>query len=167
MSSRHPNRSSCSFCFPSTVKYCHTCGFVLIFISLIFTLADFPESLRTDRLRELRAAVTMTFRRTSAGASQGSARSVLTGHSSLLLLSLLIFISAPLIRAASSSGAKNACDYAHCPQGKPGMLNVHLVAHTHDDVGWLKTVDQYYYGARNNIQGGRGLLLLLLLLLLI
>ncbi|XP_050094316.1 lysosomal alpha-mannosidase-like [Anopheles aquasalis] len=44
------------------------------------------------------------------------------------------------------------CGNQACPDLKPNMLNVHLVAHTHDDVGWLKTVDQYYYGSRSNIQ---------------
>ena len=29
---------------------------------------------------------------------------------------------------------------------------VHLVPHTHDDVGWLKTVDEYFSGAKYNIQ---------------
>eukprot|EP00123_Amoebidium_parasiticum_P018535 comp24234_c1_seq1/m.44725 comp24234_c1_seq1/g.44725 ORF comp24234_c1_seq1/g.44725 comp24234_c1_seq1/m.44725 type:complete len:1042 (-) comp24234_c1_seq1:530-3655(-) len=33
-------------------------------------------------------------------------------------------------------------------------INLHLVAHTHDDVGWLVTVDQYYYGFRKNEFGG-------------
>lgn len=23
---------------------------------------------------------------------------------------------------------------------------VHLIAHTHDDVGWIKTIDQYFSG---------------------
>ncbi|XP_036096626.1 lysosomal alpha-mannosidase [Molossus molossus] len=59
------------------------------------------------------------------------------------LFFLFLFLAAPSARAAG---------YETCPTVQPDMLNVHLVAHTHDDVGWLKTVDQYFYGIHNNIQ---------------
>ncbi|VDP69967.1 unnamed protein product [Echinostoma caproni] len=32
-----------------------------------------------------------------------------------------------------------------CPPVLPGVLNVHLVAHTHLDVGWIETRDSYYH----------------------
>lgn len=32
-----------------------------------------------------------------------------------------------------------------CPATDDNKINIHLVPHSHDDVGWLETVDQYYY----------------------
>ncbi|EDV31824.1 uncharacterized protein Dana_GF14356 [Drosophila ananassae] len=50
------------------------------------------------------------------------------------------------------SQSESVCGYESCPATKPGMINIHMVPHSHDDLGWLKTVDQYYYGSRQGIQ---------------
>ncbi|XP_024086113.1 lysosomal alpha-mannosidase-like [Cimex lectularius] len=44
------------------------------------------------------------------------------------------------------------CGYESCPETSDKYINIHLVPHTHNDVGWLKTPDQYYYGVNNSIQ---------------
>ena len=61
------------------------------------------------------------------------------------MLPLVVFLTLLSVTSVSSAG----CGYDACPEPKPGHLNVHLVPHTHNDVGWLKTVDQYFYGDKN------------------
>ena len=61
----------------------------------------------------------------------------------------IILLCVALLGLKSAVG--QTCGYESCPATKAGMINVHLVPHTHDDVGWLKTVDQYYYGSRKVI----------------
>ncbi|TVU31334.1 hypothetical protein EJB05_23016 [Eragrostis curvula] len=65
-----------------------------------------------------------------------------------MLAVLLVLLASSAARDASAS-ASNATSGTVVA----GKLNVHLVPHSHDDVGWLKTVDQYFVGSNNTIQG--------------
>ncbi|KAF7274747.1 hypothetical protein GWI33_012580, partial [Rhynchophorus ferrugineus] len=69
----------------------------------------------------------------------------------LICVSLWIFIWTDTVISSPIPKAKN-CGYSSCHPIKEGYINVHIVPHTHDDVGWLKTVDQYYYGSNTKYQ---------------
>ena len=49
---------------------------------------------------------------------------------------------------ATSSRVKSENLYSILDDNR--TITVHVVPHTHDDVGWLKTVDEYYYGGTLN-----------------
>ena len=36
-------------------------------------------------------------------------------------------------------------------QYRKDRLYVHIIPHSHDDVGWLKTVDEYFSGTKESI----------------
>ena len=70
-----------------------------------------------------------------------------------MAFSLTVRLVSLLLAAALKAVTAQQCHLYETNAGPvEGKLNVHLVAHTHADVGWLKTVDQYYIGTNNSIQ---------------
>lgn len=57
------------------------------------------------------------------------------------MVGLLFLTVLSVVGLALSTAAKAADD----------KLQVHLIMHSHDDPGWLKTVDQYYTGANASV----------------
>ncbi|XP_011309552.1 lysosomal alpha-mannosidase-like [Fopius arisanus] len=70
----------------------------------------------------------------------------------LVLCYLFTLIRTGIVRRTAEGTPDRTCGYTGCPKTHPEKLNVHLVPHSHDDVGWRKTIDQYFYGSRQEIQ---------------
>ncbi|XP_068085072.1 lysosomal alpha-mannosidase [Anabrus simplex] len=72
-------------------------------------------------------------------------------HSATLALLVALLAPTHAIPAGSKRYSKRneSCGYESCYPVKGGMLNVHLIPSSHLDLGWLKTVDQYYYGSKS------------------
>ena len=58
----------------------------------------------------------------------------------ILLLFFVLHVKASDVTGTSDD--VTTCGYPSCSSGVADRLNVHIVCHSHDDVGWLKTVDQ-------------------------
>ena len=65
----------------------------------------------------------------------------------LVLISSVNGKSIRYFQPGTDFGQEPVCGYESCNKLNPDAeYHIHLVPHSHDDVGWLKTVDQVSFG---------------------
>lgn len=70
---------------------------------------------------------------------------------SLLMLFIMLIFRMNLLRYFHAQNIQvDSCSWDKCNgwSREKDVLNIHLICHTHDDPGWIKTIDQYYYGSQ-------------------
>ncbi|KAF3791081.1 Alpha-mannosidase [Nymphaea thermarum] len=68
-------------------------------------------------------------------------------------VALVVAVMAVVVASLAAGAEGGYIEYNTTAGIVAGKINVHLVPHSHDDVGWLKTIDQYFVGTNNSIQG--------------
>ncbi|KAH8030861.1 hypothetical protein HPB51_012201 [Rhipicephalus microplus] len=97
------------------------------------------------------------------GASSASAGDVLcrvmnvvglAGLQRLLSISWSLVLLLMVWRGPGQTRGANQCELRGCPPHKPGYINMHVLSHSHMDVGWLQTVDEIYRTSQLQFVGG-------------
>ena len=69
----------------------------------------------------------------------------------LVLISSVNGKSIRWFQSGTDFGQDPVCGYESCNKLNPdAAYHIHLVPHSHDDVGWLKTVDQVSFGGMSH-----------------
>lgn len=71
----------------------------------------------------------------------------------LIIVGLVLYMAVRPIWSYPQYESQSACakhPYQNCNPGKPDHINVHIISHTHNDLGWIKTINQYYNASDYN-----------------
>ena len=66
-----------------------------------------------------------------------------------LLICFLLKLAVQGYETFAEMARQGTLDFSTLPND---VTYIHLIPHSHDDLGWLKTVDEYFTGSSQNIQ---------------
>ncbi|XP_077497608.1 lysosomal alpha-mannosidase-like [Amblyomma americanum] len=61
-----------------------------------------------------------------------------------LFVGVFLWSCAFTTRQGQRAEAANVCELRGCPARRPGHINMHVLSHSHNDAGWIQTVDTLY-----------------------